>query len=323
MFRITRLAFVAGLMSVALSLVNLCGSTFAQAKPKLRPLHIALANNSVTMTAIYVAKQLGIFESYGYDARVLVLEPRAGLAALLAGELDFYTAIGSTSRAALRGLPVRVGLVALNRPDFSLVATKDIASFEQLRGRVIGAYTPQGTVNVVLHEMMRRRGFKLDDYKVVNAGTARAAALSGGAVQVAVLNSVETVRMVRAGFHVLGRASDDLELPQSGLGMSIGSMQSRREFLRPGVQAVLDAIRVIVNQKDKTVPVLMKQLALSQDEANFVYDAIRPGWALDGRPTPGAVKLDAELSQRDMGLKELPRPEQTYDLSMLDELAKR
>ncbi len=318
MFRITRVALIA----VGISWL-FCASAFAQAKPKLRPLHIALANNSVTMTAIYVAKQLGIFESYGFDARVLVLEPRAGLAALLAGELDFYTAIGSTARAALRGLPVRVGLVALNRPDFALVATKDITSFEQLRGRTIGAYTPQGTVNVVLNEMMRRRGFKLDDYKVVNAGTARAAALSGGAVQVAVLNSVETVRMVKAGFHVLGRASDDLELPQSGLGMAHAIAQSRRDFLKPGMQAVLDAIRIIVNQKDKTLPVLMKQLALTQDEASFVYDAIRPGWALDGRPTPGAVKLDAELSQRDMGLKELPRVDQTYDFSMLDELIKK
>jgi len=32
---------------------------------------------------------------------------RAALAALLAGELDFYTAIGSTARAALRGLKKR------------------------------------------------------------------------------------------------------------------------------------------------------------------------------------------------------------------------
>jgi ABC-type nitrate/sulfonate/bicarbonate transport system substrate-binding protein len=323
MLRISRVVITAVVTVAGWSLIVLSTSALAQQKPKLRPLHIALANNSVTMTAIYVAKHLGIFENYGFDARVLVLEPRAGLAALIAGELDFYTAIGSTARAALRGLPVRVGLVALNRPDFALVATKDISSFEQLRGRVIGAYTPQGTVNVVLHEMMRRRGFKPDDYKVVNAGTARAAALSGGAVQVAVLNSVETVRMVKAGFHVLGRASDDLELPQSGLGMSLGSMQSRREFLRPGVQAVLDAIRVIVNQKDKTVAVLMKQLALNQDEASYVYDAIRPGWALDGRPTSGAVKLDAELSQRDMGLKELPKVEQTYDFSILDEVGKR
>lgn len=311
------------LVWILFSLLSMAGPAVAQTKGKLRPLHIALANNSVTMTAIYVGKQLGIYEQYGFDARVLVLEPRAGLAALLAGELDFYTAIGSTSRAALRGLPVRVGLVALNRPDFALVATKDITSFEQLRGRVIGAYTPQGTVNVVLHEMMRRKGFKPDDYKVINAGTARAAALISGNVQVAVLNSVETVRMVKAGFHILGRASDDLELPQSGLGMAHGMAAARREFLRPAVQATLDAIRVIVNQKDRTVPVLMKQLALSQEEASGVYDAIRPGWALDGRPTPGALKLDAELSQRDVGLKELPRPEQTYDLSLLEELAKK
>src|SRR5262245_19779480 len=68
-------------------------STLAQQKAKLRPLHIALANHSVSMTAIYVAKQLGIFETYGYDARVLVLEPRAGIGALLSGDLDCYTAI--------------------------------------------------------------------------------------------------------------------------------------------------------------------------------------------------------------------------------------
>ncbi len=55
--------------------------TWAQQKPKLKPLHIALANHSVTMTAIYVAKQLGIYENYGFDARVLVLEPRAAIAA--------------------------------------------------------------------------------------------------------------------------------------------------------------------------------------------------------------------------------------------------
>ena len=313
----------ASIVVTGLSFVILVGAAFAQQKPKLKPLHIALANNSVSMTAIYVAKHLGIFESYGYDARVLVLEPRAGLAALLAGELDFYTAIGSTARAALRGVPVRVGLVALNRSDFMLVASKEIQTIEQIKGKLVGGYTPQGTVNVILAELLRRKGLRADEYKIINSGTARAAALMSGNVPVALVNSVETVKLVKQGFQVLARAADDLEMPQSGLGMSIGSIQAKREFLRPGVRAVLDAIRVIVNQKDKTAAVLMKQLALSQDEANFVYDAIRPGWALDGRPTAGALKLDAELSRRDMGLKELPRPEQTYDFSMLDELANR
>lgn len=295
----------------------------AQQKGKLRPLHIALANHSVTMTPIYVAKHLGIFESYGHDARVLVLEPRAALTALLTGELDFYTGIGSTARAALRGLDVRVALVALNRPDFALVATKDIMAIEQLRGKTIGAYTPQGTVNVVLGEILRRKGLKPDDYKVINAGTARAAALSAGTVQVAMLNSVETVRMVKQGFHVLARAGDELELPQSGLGTSRDGMITRREILRPAVRAVLDAIRVIMTQKDKTVSVLMKQLALNQDEGAYVYDSLLKGWAKDGKTTPGSLKLEFELDQRDMGLKEPPKAEQVYDYSLLDEAIKK
>jgi ABC-type nitrate/sulfonate/bicarbonate transport system substrate-binding protein len=296
--------------------------SLAQQNAKLKPLHIALANNSVTMTAIYVAKQLGIFERYGFDARVLVLEPRAAIAALLAGELDFYTAIGSSARAALRGVPVRVALVALNRPDFMLVASKEIGNFAQLRGKVIGGYTPQGTVNVVLNEIMRRRGFKPEDYRVVNAGTARAAALSSGTVQVAILNSVETVRMVKQGFHVLAKAADELEIPQSGLGISVAAAQAKREFYRPAVQAVLEAIQIIAAQKDTTLPVIMKQLALSRDDAGYIYDAIHQGWALDGKPTANAMKLEFELDKRDMNLKELPKAEQVYDFSLLDEVAK-
>jgi len=62
---------------------------------------------------------------------------------------------------------------------------------------------------------------------------------------------------------------------------------------------------------------------INQDEAAFIYDAIHKGWAVDGKPTPGALKLELELDQKDAGLKELPRAEQIYDFSMLDELAKR
>ena len=320
-----RMTTVRRLLQSALVGVALLGSieTVRAQQKKLKPLHIALANHSVSMTAIYVAKHLGIFESYGYDARVLVLEPRAGIGALLAGDLDCYSAIGSTARAALRGAPVRVGLVSLNRSDFILVANKEISSIDQLRGKLIGGYTPQGTVNVVLAEVLRRKGLRPDEYKVVNAGTARAAALASGTVPAAMLNSVETVRLVKQGFHVLARAADEMELPQSGLGMSVAAMQSRREVLRPVVQAVLEATRIIATQKEKTLPVLMKQLSINQAEAAFIYDSIHKGWATDGKPTPSALKLELELDQKDAGLKEPPKPEQIYDFSLLDEVTKR
>lgn len=321
MSQFARRWFVPGLCAGVVAMITL--AVPARAQQKLKPLHIALANHSVSMTAIYVARHLGIFEHHGFDPRVMVLEPRAALAAMLAGELDFYTAIGSTARAALRGLPVRVGLVALNRSDFMLVANKEIQTIEQIRGKLVGGYTPQGTVNVILNEMLRRKGLRPEEYKVVNSGTARAAALMSGNVPVALVNSVETVKLLKQGFHILARAADEVELPQSGLGMSVATMQSKREFLRPGVQAVLEAIRITANQREKVMPVLVKQLSLTQEEAGYVYDAMRGGWALDGKPTAAAMKLDAELSLRDMGLKELPKPEQSYDFSLLDEVGKR
>ena len=42
-----------------------------------------------------------------------------------------------------------------------------------------------------------------------------------------------------------------------------------------------------------------------------------------GELTAAAMKLDAELSMRDMGLKELPKPEQSYDFSLLEEVGTR
>lgn len=295
----------------------------AQQKTKLRPLRIALPSNTIAATHFYVGRSLGIFESHGFDPQILVLEPRAALAALMTGDLDFYTATGTTTRAALRGVPVRVIMVGLNRPDHVLVAAKEITSIDQLRGKVLGGYTAQATVNTVLIELLRKRGLKPEEYKILNVGTARLPALISGNVPAAVLNGLETAKAIKQGFHPLARAADEIELATGGLGTAMASIQSKREMFRGVVQAVLESIRVSATQKEKVLPVLMKQFALTQDDATLIQDIVHKAWALDGRPTAGSQKFEFELAQREMGLKEPPRPEQVYDFSILDEVAKR
>jgi ABC-type nitrate/sulfonate/bicarbonate transport system substrate-binding protein len=296
---------------------------YAQQPAKLRPLRIALPSNTIGATHFYVGKSLGIFESYGFEPQILVLEPRAALAALLTGDLDFYTATGTTIRAALRGVPVRIMLVGLNRPDHTLVDSKEVTGIEQLRGKVIGGYTAQATVNVILTELLRRKGLRPDEYKILNVATGRLAALTSGNVLAAVLNGLETVYAVKQGFRVLARAAEVIELSTGGLGTSVASLQTKREFLRSAVQATLESIRITASQKERVLPVLMKQLSLSQQDAASIYDATHSAWALDGRPTPGATKFEFEIDQRDMALKEPPTAEQVYDFSFLDQTAKR
>lgn len=318
---VRRLLYLPGLLAVALW--SFAATATAQQRPKLRQIRIALPSNTINATHYYVGKSLGIFESYGFEPQILVLEPRAALAALLTGDLDFYTATGTTTRAALRNVPVRVIMVGLNRPDHVLVAAKEITSVEQLRGKVLGGYTAQATVNVILIELLRRKGLKPEEYKILNVGTARLAALTSGNVPAAVLNGLETTRALRLGFRAIARAADEIELATGGLGASVASLQSKRDVFRPVVQAALESIRVTASQKERVLPVLMKQFAIPLEDASYLYDIVHAGWALDGRPTPGSQKFEFDQAQRDMGLKEPPRPEQVYDFSLLDEVGKR
>jgi len=299
------------------------GSAPAQTKPKLRPLRIALPSHSISSTPLYIARSLGIFESYGFEPQILVLEPRAALAALLTGDLDFYTAAGTTGRAALRGVPVRVIMVFSNRSDLCVVAAKEFTSIEQLRGKTFGGYTAQASANIVLIELLRRKGLRPEDYKILNMGTARSPALLSGSIPAAVLTAVEAARLLRQGFHVLARANEEFELTSGGLGTAVASMQNKRGVMRSAIQAALEGLRIAATQKDKVVPIYMKQFALTADEAAFVYDSVAGSWALDGKPTANANKLDFELTQRDMGLKEPPKLEQVYDFSLLDEIGKK
>ena len=298
-------------------------SALGQQRAKLRQIRIALPSQTIGATHYYVGRSLGIFEQYGLEAQILVLEPRAALAALLTGDLDFYTATGTSTRAALRGVPVRVALVGLNRPDHVLVASKEITSVEQLRGKVIGGYTGNATVNIVLMELLRRKGIKPEEYKILNVGTARFAALIAGNVPAAVLNGLESIRAMKQGFRPLARAAEVIELATGGLCTGVANIQSKRELYRSVVQATLESIRITATQKERVLPVIMKQFAITHDEATFIYDNVHSGWALDGRPTPGSQKFEFDLAQKDLGLKEPPKPEQVYDFSLLEESGKK
>ena len=122
---------------------------------------------------------------------------------------------------------------------------------------------------------------------------------------------------------MLVRASDDIESSSGGLGTAIASLQNKRDVMRAAVQGAMEGLRIAATQRERVIPVYMKQFALNTEEAGYLYDYVAGSWSADGRPSVNANKLDFEMTQRDMGLKEPPRLEQIYDFSLLDEIAKR
>src|SRR5215510_16420582 len=84
--------------------------------------------------------------------------------------------------------------------------------------------------------VMWRKGLRPEEYKILNVGRARLAALTAGNVPAAVLNGLETVYAVKQGFRVLARAAEVIELSTGGLGASVANLQSKRDVYRTVIQ---------------------------------------------------------------------------------------
>src|SRR4029077_1544910 len=164
---------------------------------------------------------------------------------------------------------------------------KRLPASNNSEARCLGVIPLRRLLNVILLELMRRKGLQPDEYKILNVGTARLAALTAGNVPAAVLNGLETIYAVKQGFRVLARAAEVIELSTGGLGASVANLQNKRDVFRRAIQATLESIRITATQKERVLPVLMKQLSLSQEDAASIYDAVHSAWALDGRPTAG------------------------------------
>jgi ABC-type nitrate/sulfonate/bicarbonate transport system substrate-binding protein len=280
---------------IAFGLLLTAGIAFGQQKPKLRPLRIALPSHSVSSSPVYIAKSLGIFESYGFDPQILVLERRR--LRRYSPAIWIFTPLRNHRRAALRACqPRRHGCHESLGPVCR--AAKEFTS-EQLRGRL----------SAVIRRSIRQScslnaGHGGPEIQT-SGGTNRAAALLSGNIPAAVLTAVEAARLTRQGFRVLARASADFELSSGGLGTAIASLQNKRDVMRSAVQAAMEGLRIAATQKERVLPIY-KQFALTTEEAHLMITS--RSWAsMANRPrTPTRFEAD---QAHDMGLKELPKLE--------------
>jgi NitT/TauT family transport system substrate-binding protein len=305
-------------------------SASAEAKPaasgggSLKTMKFAVPTKGAAFAYLYVAQDLGFFQQHGIDAQIAVVPPSNAVTALQSGDLDFATTVGSTIRAALRGLPVRVVLIASNHPDFMILGQKNVTSLDQLKGKAVGVDAPQTTSNVMLLDLLKRKGFKPTEYQTLTATNdqARMALLTSGSVVATVVEASTGVKFEK-DYPVLANVSDFAEEPFAGLGASQSAIKSKHDFLLPGLQATLEGVAAMRTQKDKVIPVLTKEFDLSGDEANKIMDILGPSLTTDGRPSQPANDFEFSNDQQALELKSKPTADQVYDFTLLDEASKK
>jgi ABC-type nitrate/sulfonate/bicarbonate transport system substrate-binding protein len=132
------------------SLVVLHASTHAVDKVK-----IGVPELNAQFLPLALGEKRGFFREDGLQGEVIRINPTVALAALVGGELDYWTVIGNSVGAAIQGAPLRVLACCVPGSASALIARPEFKTVQDLRGKAIGLNTSGGAL-----ESMGRLIFK-------------------------------------------------------------------------------------------------------------------------------------------------------------------
>ena len=89
-----------------------------------------------------LAHKKGFLKAEGVDAEVIRMTGNVPVAALVSGEIDYHTTLGTSVRAAIQGLPLRVVAAYGEGSSWVLASRSNIKSVPELKGKVIAVGNP-------------------------------------------------------------------------------------------------------------------------------------------------------------------------------------
>ena len=142
------------------------------AEKKLEPFTVSYGSVSGNRGPLWIAQDLGLFEKYGLDLKLVHIPAGStSVAALLAGDVLAIATAGSTVvAAAAQGAPLVI--IATDGPtDFKLVSRPPILSVNDLRGKTIGISRPGTGPDFLLRRALAKLGMVPDkDVSIVSTG---------------------------------------------------------------------------------------------------------------------------------------------------------
>jgi NitT/TauT family transport system substrate-binding protein len=287
--------------------------------------NIAVSNPDMSFLSGGVAKFKGFFKEEGLDAELVQITANVSIAALASGNIDYNLILQSVVTGNLRGLPIKVAGILIERPNHVFVANPKLARFTDLKGRKI-AISSFGSATDILARLTVEH-FKLNpqkDVQFIAAGSSsgRLAQLESGLVDAAVVSPPSDQVAEARGFKTLVRTRDVLLFPVNGVGLHEQKLRNSRPEVTRVLRALLKANRFILDDRKGAIDILQKwsrtpanvaEQAYAATASNFTRNLLAPRDALE--KVIESTKLNIDL-KRDVALAEV------FDFSLVREILK-
>jgi len=302
-------------------------SILAQEGRKLRAGYASLSGN---MAPYWAAKEAGLYKKYGLDIDLVAFPSgNEGMAAMIAGEIEFLAIAGSTTAsAAIGGSDVISLAITTERLVASLMAIPSVQRGEDLKGKAVGISRFGTSIDTAARMAIHHYGLEpVKDVSLVQAGavSTNLAAMRGGRIQAAILSYPSIIQARREGYReLLDIASLGVPYASTGITVRRSFMAQRRDVVTNYVKSILEATARIKKDKAFTIDVMMKYFRTKDKEMmDETYEvSVTKYLKRVPNPTPESFRtVIDELSQVNAKAKG-QEPKRFYDDSVLQELEK-
>jgi ABC-type nitrate/sulfonate/bicarbonate transport system substrate-binding protein len=305
-----------GLLLLAVFLIP--ASALAQSMEKVK---IVYASRGLPFFSAFVAKEMNFYAKQGQEVELVQVAPRIAITALATNQVDYLMNIGSTMRAAMRGLPVRAVASSTVAPFFALVSKEK--SVQDLRGKLLGVTDPGGTNYQVTKLILQHYGLvPLKDVQLLTIGEEKLIldSLLSGRIAGAAISPPWPFEAERHGFKILVKASDVAQFPFVGITVHLDKIKNQREQIKKVIRAEIEALRFIRERRQESIDMIARLFKMDKEIAQKSYDFTASFFSKDARIQPEAVKRLIALEREAGNIKEDVEVSQVADLSLADEV---
>jgi NitT/TauT family transport system substrate-binding protein len=191
---------------------------------------IAFSAVSATQTALYIAKEAGLFEKHGLAADLVYVSSGSRVAqALIAREFPVALAGGAIVNANLAGGDIVVVGGVVNVPSFYFMVQPSIKRVEDLKGKAVGITRYGSSTDYTARYFLKKSGLEPDrDVKILQMGGQPEilAAVQAGAIHGGIFSSPAEYKARKAGFVQL------VDTSKIGLDYPTVSIVSTRSYIK-------------------------------------------------------------------------------------------
>jgi len=283
-------------------------------------IHISAPSKSLSWFPIHLSREKGFYRAEGLEVDYVIMKPQVAMQALIAGDIGYTTALGSTIRAALRNLPLRVVMTIADKPLFALIARPGINSVDELKGKLLGISSFGASTDTYARALLRRAKLTPNqDVKIIalGGGMNRIAALETGAIDAALIEAPYNVMLERKGFRKILFVGDVIPSPLAGLGTRLDKIHKQPDEVQRLVRATLRGILYAKNNKPDTVRSIMKWTDMDQGLAEGSYEMAASSWSNSGAASAPGIQIAMEEIRAELKLDAPPDPAKAFEWSFV------